>query len=558
MVRWIAYIKLFNPVFKHIKGKANVVSDGLSRKKDVGDAEDSEDLLDELGLSFSLQKDEYEGEWLDLAKYLLTLSKPRPEMTDAEYCKLRKWSYGFLVQGGILFRKGRNGSLPRRVIVRDEDKKQILESLHDEFGHRGVVGTYSTVRERYYWTGIYNYVREYCSSCHECQLRDRKKVDEPLRPWTPSTMDSLWFVDVVTMQEESNGYRYVILAREGLSGWVEGARLRQKRARDWITFIDREITTRYGCTTVVSDHGELDSEEMKIYCEKRGIKFLPVAEYNPRSNVVERGHKPFVDGLSKASWKTKIGWSNAFQFNSALWADRVTVKRTTGFSPYYLRYGQDCVLPIESIIGTWPIIKVDNASSMMETSELLALRTAQLTKHRLALELGYQRMLEIKMKNAEYFNAIMKKRKEPLVIGDLVLLENTRVRFGIGRKLDPFWFGPYRIVTIVGNGLYRISELDGTLLKEEITGNRLKHYKLRSGVDAGELDNYKDYAVADEDTTSEGVEHSDAGSDYDISVEEESVTDEVDGNDVDGTTEAFKNTEKGLDGSYWKIKSRRF
>lgn len=109
------------------------------------------------------------------------------------------------------------------------------------------------------------------------------------------------------MTEESKGYRYIILAREGLSGWVEGARLKRKRAKDWIKFVDREIVTRYGCTTIVSDHGELDSNSMVEYCLKRGVKFLAVAEYNPRANVVERGHKQFVNGLSKASLQTGTG-----------------------------------------------------------------------------------------------------------------------------------------------------------------------------------------------------------------------------------------------------------
>ena len=417
MVRWIAYIKLFNPEFRHVKGKDNVVSDGLSRMKVEEVDHDKEDMLEDLGFNFSLAKDEYEGEWLDLVLYLSTLERPRATMTDAEFDKLRKWSYAFIVREGVLFRKAKKGRVPRRVIVIDTDKKMILESLHDEFGHRGVVGTYAIIHERYYWVGLYDDVKSYCLSCHECQARSTKKVQEPLRPWLPKTMDSIWFVDVVAMPEEKNGYKYVILAREGLTGWVEGARLKRKRAKDWIAFIDREIITRYGCTTIVSDHGELDSKEMQTYCDQRGAKFLPVAEYNPRANIVERGHKPFTDGLAKASMKTGVGWSNPFLFNSALWSDRITVKRTTGFSPYYLRHGQDCVLPIETVIGTWPIIQVTNSDIQMNTDEPLSLRMLQLMKHRMDMELGYERMLDMKKKNFEYFEMVSKERKKGSITG---------------------------------------------------------------------------------------------------------------------------------------------
>jgi hypothetical protein len=55
----------------------------------------------------------------------------------------------------------------------------------------------------------------------------------------------------------------------------------------------------------------------------------------------------------------------------------------------------------------------------------------------------------------------------------------------------------------------------------------------------------------DDDATGEDGDHSDAVSDYDASVEEESVEDDA------GENEEFKNTERGLDGSYWKVKCRK-
>ena len=63
--------------------------------------------------------------------------------------------------------------------------------------------------------------------------------------------------------------------------------------------------------------------------------------------MVERGHKPFVDGLTKASLRLNVGWADNYLFHSALWADRVSVKRTTGYTPYVLRFGQECILPID-------------------------------------------------------------------------------------------------------------------------------------------------------------------------------------------------------------------
>ena len=177
-------MKLFNPEFRHIKGKENVVSDALSRKKlDDPTSSDEEDIIDgELGFNLSVQVENYTGEWLDLVLYLSTLQKPRSEMTDKEFDKLCKHSFAYMVRDGTLFRKSKRGRMPRRVIIKENEKMMILKSLHDEFGHRGVNGTYMLVGDRYYWPGLYVDVKQFCESCHECQVRSQKRVQEPLRP----------------------------------------------------------------------------------------------------------------------------------------------------------------------------------------------------------------------------------------------------------------------------------------------------------------------------------------------------------------------------------------
>ena len=39
--------------------------------------------------------------------------------------------------------------------------------------------------------------------------------------------------------------------------------------------------------------------------------------------------------------------------NSVLWADRVTVRRKTGHSPYYFVTGTDPILPLDVVEATW-------------------------------------------------------------------------------------------------------------------------------------------------------------------------------------------------------------
>ena len=50
-------------------------------------------------------------------------------------------------------------------------------------------------------------------------------------------------------------------------------------------------------------------------------------------------------------------------------------------------------------------------------------------------------------------------------------------------KLDPKWKGPYHIHDIIGNGAYKIRELNGKVLKTPINGSLLKIYINRVDID---------------------------------------------------------------------------
>ena len=86
------------------------------------------------------------------------------------------------------------------------------------------------------------------------------------------------------------------------------------------------------------------------------MKHIIIAYHPKAKGVVERGHKQLVDGLSKAcSGKSPAKWPE--YLNDVLWADRITVRKSTGFSPFELVYGRKCLLPVEIIFSTWQIIE---------------------------------------------------------------------------------------------------------------------------------------------------------------------------------------------------------
>ena len=91
--------------------------------------------------------------------------------------------------------------------------------------------------------------------------------------------------------------------------------------------------------------------------------------------MIERGHKPIVDALSKMSDGGSTNWVQNLPI--VLWADQSIVSTSTGLTPYYISYENESVLFIELEISTWQILPW---SKFHSTADLLAMRVRQLQR----------------------------------------------------------------------------------------------------------------------------------------------------------------------------------
>jgi len=112
--------------------------------------------------------------------------------------------------------------------------------------------------------------------------------------------------------------------------------------------------------------------------------------------------------------------------HAVLWADRTSIRKRMGCSPYFMLTGAHPVLPLDLMEATW---LVEPPVGIISEEELIGMRARALVKHKVHVEEMRQRVDESKLKRmAEYeekFKAIIKDYKfEP---GDLVLLRNMAV-----------------------------------------------------------------------------------------------------------------------------------
>lgn len=285
--------------------------------------------------------------------------------------------------------------------------------------------------------------------------------------------------------------------------------MRSLSSRAVADFLWEDVISRHGCFgKLIIDGGSENKEAVAELTRRYGIKRVVVSAYHPQANgMIERGHKPIVDALSKMSDGGSTNWVR--NLPAVLWADRSTVRTSNGLTPYYISCGNEPVFPIELEIPTWRILPWDDVHT---TSDLLAMRACQLQRRDEDLEEAVLHVQRMRLEGKERHNEEHGIRTEELAIGSVVLLHDTRREKNMSRKLAFKWLGPYRIYNAVEEkGTYMLEELNGSHLAGTFAGDRLKKFHPRQqlhldyipDLDQEVLPTLEDFLAADDDNLSD-------------------------------------------------------
>src|SRR6266481_8932568 len=195
-----------------------------------------------------------------------------------------------------------------------------------------------------------------------------------LQPQYVQTILRHFNADSVHMPSGSGGLKYVVDLVDNLTGWVEARALRKLRASSIADFLFK-VMCQFGCIfQLTCDNGSESKGAVENLMYKYKVPVIRISPYNSQANgKIERTQRTYLEAIWKVlqgetnQWPSKLGY--------ALWADRITVKRNTGYSPYYLLYGQHPLLPFDVIDHTFHVLDWLKATT---TVELLALRMEQL------------------------------------------------------------------------------------------------------------------------------------------------------------------------------------
>ncbi|XP_026431941.1 uncharacterized protein LOC113329190 [Papaver somniferum] len=282
------------------------------------------------------------------------------ELPDDKYKagKITRTSWRYTMIEDELYKKPIAMEPYLRCVTRDTGKQLLAEA------HEGCCGNHSGGRslahrllsQGYFWPYMQNDAKKYTKKCVACQLHGPliKRPANELHPVNSLWTFSNWGLDIVgPFPMAPGGVKYLLVAKDYFTKWVEAVALVKTEAVHVRKFIWENIVCRFGVPAmIVSDNGkQFDSETIKSLCEGLHIKHNFSTPYYAQSNgQAEATNRLILDNLKKTLDKAKGRWTEFLP--RVLWAYRTTPRRSTRFSPFTLAYGTKAVLPIELLVPT--------------------------------------------------------------------------------------------------------------------------------------------------------------------------------------------------------------
>ena len=482
--RWIRGILMYDFGLVHVPGKQHKAPDALSRRRYTEDDEEKEEP--KMGSAAMgggpmrvgmVQRRDKEQEILDIVTFLETF-KPPATTSAKQRQRFLSQASRYYSREDKLYRRHKSGH-DQRVIIKRKDRKKILEELHDGVGHRGEWGTWEAIRIRFYWPGIRKDVTQYIRSCHTCQLRSTKKMHVPVTVSRPAALFYKVYLDVMKMPE-AQGKKWIVACRDDTSGGTEARAITSDNARTLALFFIEQIICRYGTVgELVTDNGPSLSGEFLRMVNKFNIHQIKISAYNSQANgVVERGHFIIREALVRMCNGDLSKWPSLLQ--AAVHADRITIRRATGFSPYYLLHGVHPLLPCDLAEATFMIPQLEKRVTDVD---LLIARIRQIAKMPNDLARAKDTLEKSRFKSKQAFEAKFGRRiiRTAFKPGELVLIRNNQNEntVSINRKVKNRYMGPYRVVRENRGKAYVLEELNGNLLRTTVAAFRMIPYVKR-------------------------------------------------------------------------------
>ncbi|GJR61063.1 reverse transcriptase domain-containing protein [Tanacetum coccineum] len=419
LLRWVLLLQEFDITIRDKKGSENLAADHLSRlenpHKDVLENKDINEHfpLETLGVISS----ESTPWFADYANYHagnfiikgMTTQQKRKFFKDVKHYF---WDdpYLFRICGDQIIRR----------CVHGQESFEILKACHEgpTRGHHSANLTARKVFDaRFFWPTIYRDAHTMIKSCDTCQRQGKisQRDEMPQNAIQVCEIFDVWGIDFMGPFPSSHGNKYILVAVDYLSKWVEAKALPTNDARVVVKFLKSLFARFRTPRAIISDRGTyFCNDQFAKVMSKYGVTHHLATAYHPQTSgqveVSNRGLKRILEitvGENRASWSDKLD-----DEHKAYWA-----LKHANFD-----------------------LKTTGDHRKLQLNEL----RNQAYENSLIYKERTKKLHDSKIKN-RIFN-----------VGDRVLLFNSRLKIFSG-KLKTRWSGPFTITKVFPYGTIELS-----------------------------------------------------------------------------------------------------
>ncbi|GJX84829.1 reverse transcriptase domain-containing protein [Tanacetum coccineum] len=354
LLRWVLLLQEFDIIIRDKKGAENLAADHLSRLENphqsVLDKKEINETFPLETLSMVSFRGDSSTPWFaDFANYHAGNFVVKG-MSSQQKNKFFKDVKHYFWDDPYLFKICADQVIRR--CVHSQEAIDILKACHNgpTGGHHGPNYTAKKVFDSgFYWPTIYRDAHDLVKSCDSCQRHGKisQRDEMPQNAIQVCEIFDVWGIDFMGPFPSSRGNKYILVAVDYLSKWVEAKALPTNDARVVVKIL-KSLFARFGTPrAIISDRGtHFCNDQFAKVMLKYGVTHRLATAYHPQTSgqveVSNRGLKRILErtvGENRASWSDKL--------DDALWAFRTAFKTPIGCTPYKLVYGKACHLPIE-------------------------------------------------------------------------------------------------------------------------------------------------------------------------------------------------------------------
>ena len=291
--------------------------------------------------------------------------KKRPDSSEGLTEELQ-WGYRYFqhlgCSDGVLHYKyymSNSKKFVSLIVVPQEQITKVIQQHHDpdNTGHLGPKKTIHSIRNKYFFRGMGEVIRVYCSNCPLCLVYNqpfKRNPAAPMKQFISSRPNQHVAIDLVGPIKGKCPKKWILTMVCKFTRFVEAVPLPNATAPIIARALADTWVFKYGVPEcIMSDRGAnlTTATVIKELYNVLGIQKLQTTAYHPKGN----GHVEVYNKILVATLRKIIGdlpgkWPEKTPM--AVFALNNSVCKSTGFAPAALWFGREVRTPTDLVFGT--------------------------------------------------------------------------------------------------------------------------------------------------------------------------------------------------------------